>query len=364
MKSPIREAVRLARSAAGNVFPNPLVGAIVVRNGITIGSGCHLKAGDLHAEVGALRQARNVEGATLYVTLEPCAHEGRQPPCVNEIIQSKIKAVVIGALDPNPITSGRGLMALRKAGIDVTVLNDPSSLELIRDFKVWINSSFPYVALKLASSIDGCVAGAPGERLHLTGREWRARVQMLRYTHQAVLVGAGTVLIDDPHLTVEHPARAVPLRRLVVAGRRPLSPKANIFSPTADYLRTVVLFPESERSADWVSRLGAVAEMVPCPGRDGVVDLSKGLQDVRERFGIVSIISEGGPTLAKKLFVDDLVETIFWAYAPQLLASPTSVAAVNPALGDLSGSRFSLKRVRKLGNDVSVEYWRDRVAHV
>ncbi len=360
MESPMDEAIRLARSAAGDTFPNPLVGSVLVRDDVVLGSGAHLRAGGFHAEVNAIKSSGDVRGATLYVTLEPCAHEGRQPPCVLEIIRSGLKKVVIGTLDPNPVTAGRGVLSLRNAGIEVVVLNDPASVALVRDFKVWINSALPYVALKMASSVDGFVATKVGERLPLTGNAWRSNIQRLRFEHQAVMVGAGTVLVDNPRLVVDRASRAVAFRRVVVAGRRSMNPAANVFLSEKGYLRTIVLVPESGESAEWVGRLREVADVLPCPDRDGVVNLPKGLRLLRDAYGIVSIISEGGPMFAKNLLDEDLVETIYWAYAPRLLASPGAVAAISPEFGDISRLRFQLVKVENLGGDLSAEFWRDR----
>jgi len=357
-------AVRAARNAEGNTFPNPLVGAVLVRDGNVIGVGAHLRAGECHAEINAIRGANDARGATLYVTLEPCAHEGRQPPCVLEIIRSRISRVVVGALDPNPITGGRGVEMLRDAGIEVSVLNDPAALALIRDFRIWINGNRPYVSLKMASSIDGYVASNQGERLCLTGAAWKKYVHQLRYTHQAVLVGSGTVLVDDPHLTIDRRKRSVPFRRVIVAGRAPINPMAKIFGPEKGYLPTVVLFPESEKHSSWIASLAKVGEVLPCPDKDGRLSLAEALRLLRSSFGIVSVLCEGGPLLAKTLLFEDLVETIFWAQAPRLLSSPRSVATIFPDSGDLSYLKFGLSGVKRLKGDVASEYWRCRSERV
>ncbi|NNM93403.1 MAG: RibD family protein, partial [Candidatus Eremiobacteraeota bacterium] len=203
-----------------------------------------------------------------------------------------------------------------------------------------------------------------GERVRLTGVAWKKYVHQLRYTHQAVMVGSGTVLVDDPQLTIDRRNRSVPFRRVIVAGRRPINPAAKIFSSKKGYLPTIVLFPESAGKSSWVARLGEVGETLSCPDQDGKLFLAEALRLLRNSFGIVSVLCEGGPLLAKKLLLEDQVETIYWAQAPRLLSSPRSVATISPDAGDLSNLNFMLSGVRNLKGDVASEYWRYRSENV
>jgi len=201
----LARACELAARGNGSTAPNPPVGAVLVRGGRTLAEGFHHRRGEAHAEIEALHAARgDARGATLYVSLEPCDHAGLTPPCTRAVIEAGVARVVVGALDPNPRTAGAGLERLRGAGVDVVLADDASARDLIEAFAVWIRGPRPFVTLKMAASLDGYVAPSPGPHW-LTGSEAREFVRELRCEHDAVIVGAGTVVVDDPRLTVRPP---------------------------------------------------------------------------------------------------------------------------------------------------------------
>ncbi|HTU71779.1 MAG TPA: bifunctional diaminohydroxyphosphoribosylaminopyrimidine deaminase/5-amino-6-(5-phosphoribosylamino)uracil reductase RibD [Candidatus Baltobacteraceae bacterium] len=347
----LAEAIDLAQRAAGNTFPNPLVGAIVERDGVVLGRGFHRVAGNLHAEAEALSGSDH-EGATLYVTLEPCTHVGKQPPCVDRIIASGVHRVVVGALDPNPLVAGRGIAQLAAAGIDVELRNDTRALRLIEDFRIWITTGRPYVALKMASSLDGLVASAPETRERLTGSHWKSIVERLRLRHQAVMIGAGTALVDDPKLSTSDLRRQVPFVRIVAAARRSLPPTLNLFREEPGYARTIVLVPEN--GAPWARALVDAADVVEVPANsDGTLDLANALRILREERGIFSILCEGGPTLAAQLIAAGVVDRFYWAIAPLLLASPQAIPAL---CGDLAMLRIRARfdEIELVGDDAAL----------
>jgi diaminohydroxyphosphoribosylaminopyrimidine deaminase/5-amino-6-(5-phosphoribosylamino)uracil reductase len=352
----MQRARELAERARGNVAPNPLVGAVLVRGGRLLGEGFHHQRGQAHAEVEALRAVGgDARGSTLYVTLEPCAHHGLTPPCARAILDAGVARVVIGALDPNPKTAQAGVGLLREHGVDVEVLNDARSRALIEDFAVAITRDRPFVTLKLAASLDGYVAPKQG-RYQLTGTRAAAFTRELRAAHDAVMVGAGTVRVDNPLLTVRPPrARLRPYVRVVACERVPVWAESRIFAtpdPSREGLhaRTIVLAPAGARAA--FASLERVAEVVYV-GESSARELNMraALAALKER-GVYSILSEGGPTLASRLLAEGLVDRLHWLAAPLLLAGENAVRALQPLAQSLPERRFAFEEVARLGDDV------------
>lgn len=348
----LERANELARRGAGNTSPNPAVGAVVVRDGHLIGEGYHHRAGEPHAEVHALHAARDAQGATLYVTLEPCNHFGRTPPCSHAIVDAGIARVVIGAPDPNPKTGGGGIAHLRGHGIAVEVADDPVSHKTIEPFERAIKGSRPYVTLKMAMSLDGFVASVRGVQQWLTGTQARELVRELRIAHDAVGVGAGTVRVDNPRLTVRPPHhRLIPYRRIVLCETDPVPAQSLVFSPRAGYASSIVAAPAGLRER--FQPLETVAEMLYV-GRDDSrqLDVAQALTALRER-GIASLLCEGGPTLAGKLFELGLVDRFYGLVAPQLLRSHDAVPVLTGlTLPQVPGLRFD--GVERVGPDLLV----------
>ena len=346
----LARACELAARGIGNTSPNPPVGAVLVRDGVTIGEGFHHRRGDPHAEVEALRAAGgDAAGATLYVSLEPCDHDGRTPPCAPAIVAAGVVRVVIGALDPNPKTDARGVERLRAAGVAVDVVNDPEALRLIEPFARAVTSPRPFVTLKLAASLDGHVAPAP-EPFWLTGPEARSFVRELRAAHDAVLVGAGTITADDPLLTVRPPyARLVPYRRAVICDARAVPAESRVFLQADGYAPTLVLAAGPRARFGQLERVAEVAYI----GEEDApsVDLEAALVVVRER-GVTSVLCEGGPRLAARLLAAGLVDRLEWLVAPRLLAGPHAVPALGRALA--VDQAMAVDRVEHLGDDLRI----------
>ncbi len=355
----LERACELAERAIGGTSPNPPVGALLVKSGCIIGEGFHRGSGTAHAEVEALRVARDPQGATLYTSLEPCNHTGRTPPCTRAILDAKVRRVVIGALDPNPRNDGSGVNALQQAGVPAEVLPSVRAQSIIEPFSVAIRSDRPYVALKMATSMDGYVAPEPGS-FWLTGARARGFVRDLRIMHDAVMVGAGTVRIDNPELTVR-PAhhRCANYRRIVVCESTAVSRQSRIFLPVPAYERTMVVAPAA--SMQQFSVLRDVADVVPVAG--GVaqhLDLAAALRELKT-WGISSVLCEGGPTLAGRLIQAGLVDRLYWVVAPIFLANPRALAALGNNNVLHAGRSLSFDRVEQLGNDVLLS---GRLAHV
>ena len=336
------------------------MGCVILRDGATLGEGWHHRQGEAHAEVEALRDARarggDVRGATAYVSLEPCNHHGRTPPCSEALIEAGIARVVVGALDPNPKTAQGGVRRLREAGIAVDVLDDSAARALIERFRWTIaHDARPYVTLKMAASLDGYVASRRGAQQWLTGELARERVRELRIEHDAVMVGAGTVRIDDPQLTVRpHATRRKPYVRIVACETEAIAMTSRILAPPEDtppdaYARTIVLAPHGAHAK--FAALEPHAEVVYV-GHEGALqlDLAAALAALRER-GIASVLCEGGPTLAGRLLAAGLVQRVVWLLAPVFLRSETAVPALGGA--DLAGANgWCFDRIERVGDDM------------
>lgn len=350
----LARAVELAARGVGNTSPNPPVGAVIVRDGATVGEGYHHRAGEAHAEVLALREAgERARGATMYVTLEPCNHTGRTPPCAPAVALAGIARVVAGAADPNPKTGGAGIAYLRERGIDVQVVDDPAALALVEAFAVAIRGDRPFVTLKLAMSLDGYVASEPGVRQWLTSPQSRELVRELRIAHDAVLVGAGTVRVDDPLLTVR-PAhhRLRPYVRVVACERAPVPAERRIFEAVEGYERTIVLAPAGLRAA--FAPLAQRANLLFVGDEPATaLDLPAALRALRAA-GIQSVLCEGGPTLAGRLLAARTVDRLVWLVAPALLRAPRSVPVLAGAHLAQAKLPLHFERVERLGADALI----------
>jgi diaminohydroxyphosphoribosylaminopyrimidine deaminase / 5-amino-6-(5-phosphoribosylamino)uracil reductase len=339
-------------------MPNPPVGCVLVRDGVTLGEGWHHRRGEAHAEVEALRDARtrsaDVRGATAYVSLEPCNHHGRTPPCSEALIEAGVARVVIGALDPNPRTAEGGVRRLREAGIAVDVVDDAAASALIERFRWTIAHDTPFITLKMAASLDGYVAPRPGAPHWLTGELARERVRDLRIEHDAVMVGAGTVRTDDPLLTVRPPAaRWKGYRRIVVCETGTIPVTSRVLDPPNDpggmYDPTMVLVPGGMR--DRFHELQPYADVIFVGDDDArKLDLAQAMRMLRQA-GVTTVLCEGGPTLAGRLLAAGLVQRIVWLLAPRFLHGETAVPALAGAdLGGANGWRFD--RIERLGDDM------------
>jgi diaminohydroxyphosphoribosylaminopyrimidine deaminase/5-amino-6-(5-phosphoribosylamino)uracil reductase len=351
----MRRALRLAERGRGLASPNPPVGAVVVRDGKAIGQGFHRGPGTAHAEVVALEAAGEAaRGATLYLTLEPCTHEGRTGPCAPRVISSGVARVVVGTTDPNPAVDGRGITAIRAAGIEVDLGILASDTErLIASFTKFIRTRRPFVTAKLAVSLDGRAAAADGSSQWITGPTARRDAHRLRSASGAVLVGIGTVLRDDPKLTVRlrayrgrQPIRVV----LDSSGRTPMG--AAVLSSQAP-----TLIATTDKATE--ETIGALrsrgAEVMRFPSRDGRVDLALALDALGKR-DIVDVLVEGGPTVIGEAVERSLVDRYVFYVAPMLLGSggPGAIAALlAPTISDARELRID--STRHVGADLRIE---------
>jgi diaminohydroxyphosphoribosylaminopyrimidine deaminase/5-amino-6-(5-phosphoribosylamino)uracil reductase len=303
-------ALRLAARGLGNVWPNPAVGCVIVRDGIVVGRGWTQPGGRPHAEVRALQQAGSLaQGATAYVTLEPCAHHGHTPPCAEALIAAKVARVVTALTDPDPRVSGKGHAMLRAAGIAVTegVLMAQAT-HLNAGFLKRMTVGLPFVTLKLAASLDGRTATATGESRWITGPEARRKVHAMRLAHDAVMVGSGTALADDPDLTVRDMGAVRQPIRIVFDRLLKHSPQSRLGRTAREHpvwLLHGPTAPEATRTA-WAA---TGATLIEVPEAAGHLDLTAALQALAQK-GLTRILSEGGSTVAAALLKAGLVDEL------------------------------------------------------
>ncbi|GGD01324.1 bifunctional diaminohydroxyphosphoribosylaminopyrimidine deaminase/5-amino-6-(5-phosphoribosylamino)uracil reductase RibD [Pontibacillus salipaludis] len=350
----MRTAIEMAQATEGQTSPNPAVGAVVVKDGEVLGMGAHLKAGHAHAEVHALNMAgSHAEGATIYVTLEPCSHHGKTPPCADRIVEAGIKRAVIATLDPNPQVAGRGVEKLKQAGIEVVtnVLKEQAD-DLNEVFYHYISTKIPYVTLKNAMSLDGKIATVTGESQWITGEKARADVHQDRHKHDAILVGVNTVIKDQPRLTT----------RLPDGGKNPV----RIVLDT--HLRTPVETPliQNPDAPTWLVAGNNVSEeqrekYKAFPHVDILtvasshVTVEEALHLLGEK-GITSIYVEGGATVNDAFLRSGSVQQVITYIAPKMIGgqdAPTPVGgqgikALKEALN------LHIKEVVHIGNDLKI----------
>lgn len=319
----MRQAIALAKKALGRTHPNPAVGALVVKGGKVVGRGYHLRAGAPHAEVVALKDAgAKAAKATLYSTLEPCDHHGRTPPCTAAILEAGIARVVYGSSDPNPLVNGRGVARLRKKGVEITPHVLRAEADAInRPFFTAMEKGRAYVTLKLASTLDGKVATRDGDSKWITGEEARRRVHGLRNQVDAILVGAGTALTDDPALTTRLPGvRGVrnPVRVVLDAGLDVPS-SARVYD-TFENGRAIAV---CSRAADPRRRKALVArgvELWEAPAKGGKVAPLPVLERLAKE-GLLHVLVEGGPQVAAGFLAEGLVDELWLFLAPKLIGA-------------------------------------------
>lgn len=352
----ILRALELARASVGETSPNPPVGAVVVRDGQIVGEGRTQPAGQAHAEVVALRRAgERARGATLYVTLEPCWHYGRTPPCTNAIVAAGVTEVHAAIVDPNPRVEGRGITALRAAGIEV-VLGEgrEEAEELVAPHAVYSTTGMPLVTLKFAMSLDGKIATRAGDSKWITCEESRRYVHDLRARSDAIMAGIGTVLADDPQLTArdsnDAPLSRQPLRVVVdSAGNMP--PDAAMLNQPGKTLVAVSEVGEDVREA----LESAGAEVFFAPTGNGRVNLRVLLAELGRRE-VTSVFVEGGGTLAGSLLDARLVHRVVAFVAPVIIGGDRAPSPVGGQGATLMSDaiRLSGVRIERFGADVAV----------
>jgi len=351
----MRRTLELAAKALGRTSPNPVVGAVIVRNGRIIGEGFHRRAGLPHAEREALRRiTETARGATIYVNLEPCSHYGRTPPCADALIEAGIKRVVVGMVDPNPLVQGRGLRRLRRAGIAVAtgVLREECE-RLNEDFACFIRTGRPFVTLKLAASLDGRIAAASGDSQWISGEQSRRVVHELRNRVDAILVGAETVRNDDPRLTCRMRGGRDPLR-VVLDGRLSITPSARVCTQPST-APTLIATSEDHGRGEKQAQLEAQGVQVVClPGKNGQVPLRPLLAELGRR-GHKSVLIEGGGRIAAAALREGVVDKVLFFYAPLLLGGEGR-AMIGPLGIDrvAAGQKLHTITVERIGKDILV----------
>jgi len=354
----MRAAMRLARRGAGTVSPNPLVGAVLVRGSKIVGSGYHRFFGGPHAECNALEIARKkARGADLYINLEPCSHFGKTPPCADALIAAGIRRAFIGMQDPNALVSGSGIKKLAAAGITVeTGILERECRQLNEAFIKYITCKIPFVYLKLAASLDGKIATASGDSKWITGAAARAMVHGLRSRVDAVMVGIGTVLSDDPLLTARlYPgANKNPLRVIVDSTLR--TPLRSRLLATARDVPTIIATTDNSLKSRAAAVTQSGAELLNIPARNGRVNLKLLMKKLAQR-GIASVLIEGGSALSAAALQDGIVDKVLFFYAPKIIGGKNSYSMVGDAGREKISRAITLTdiRYRRVGDDILVE---------
>jgi diaminohydroxyphosphoribosylaminopyrimidine deaminase/5-amino-6-(5-phosphoribosylamino)uracil reductase len=322
----MRMALNLAAKGAGYVTPNPMVGAVVVKDGRIVGRGYHQQLGGPHAEVNAIDDAGEMAGqATLYVTLEPCHHHGRTPPCTRKILEAGIRRVVVAMADPNPHVTGGGNAFLSAQGVDVTVgVCESEAQRLNESFVKFMGSQTPFVVLKMAATLDGRIATRTGDSRWVTGPQARALVHQLRHEMDAIMVGVGTALSDDPELTTRlEKGRGIDPIRVVLDTHLTLSPMARLLNPMSVSETIIVCGPEAAKEKKMpLKDKGAVILEVPLS--DGRIDLKALVVQLGAR-GITSLLIEGGAQVAGSALKAGIVDQVRLFYAPKLLGGEDGI---------------------------------------
>ncbi len=355
----MEQALSLARLALGQVSPNPAVGALVVNNNEIVGQGYTQPPGSDHAEVVALKQAgERARGGVMYVTLEPCNHYGRTPPCIKAITEAGIKEVHIATLDDNPQVAGGGRRELEQVGIKVFIgESEQKSRQLNEAYFKYINTGIPFVTAKYAMSLDGKIATRSGDSKWISGEESRHFSHYIRYTSDAIMVGVNTVLIDDPHLTARIGcgrggiSKKQPLRVVLDdTGRTPLT--SHIFHEPG---QTLLVLGRSADESEKEAFIKTGARLAELPSKDGMIDLTRLLKYLA-KLGIVSVLVEGGGTLLGSLFDQELVDKVFAFVAPVVIGGSEARTPVAGLGVDKVASAVKLNRVSvtTFGQDVMI----------
>ena len=351
----MKKALILARRGLGKTSPNPMVGALIVKEGKILGKGYHRKYGEAHAEVIALRNARgDVRGASMYVTLEPCCHHGWTPPCVDALIEAGMSRVVIGTPDPNPRVNGKGIQSLLDSGIQVKAgVLEKRCRELNEAYFKYIQTGIPFVTLKFSQSVDGRIATKTGHSQWISSPETLRLAHTLRSIHDGVLVGIGTVLVDDPSLTVRLAKGKNPQRIIVDSRLRiPLTAKV-LHDEMVD--KTIIVATEgaNRKKAQSLKHLGAEI-LWGAKNHRGEVDLQD-LLKILGRMGVTSVLVEGGAKIITSFIRKRLADKIVIVMAPKLIGEGVE-AVGNLEIRDLHEAlRISRMKTRRLGDDIVIE---------
>jgi diaminohydroxyphosphoribosylaminopyrimidine deaminase/5-amino-6-(5-phosphoribosylamino)uracil reductase len=357
-ESYIQLTIEIAKKGEGSVSPNPLVGCVITKNNKIIGAGYHKKFGEEHAEINAINSAtESLEGSTLFVNLEPCSHHGKTPPCVDRIIKEKIKRVVIGTLDINPLISGNGVKVLKKAGIEVKVgVLEKECLELNKFFFKYISKKLPYVTLKTAQTLDGMIADQNNYSEWISSEQSRKHVHSLRTKYDAVLIGSETARMDNPKLTVRMIEGRNPYR-IILDSKLNLSPELNIFKANKDKKTVLVTVDDNASKKNKIKKFEQFGVKVIFVKKNhiGRVHLKSMLKEVR-KIGIASILVEGGAKVFSSFVKQDLFDDIMMFISPKILGNGVKT------FSELSSSK--LENALKLKLESSEIFGEDVLLHL
>jgi len=348
-------AMDLALKAKGRTSPNPMVGALVVKNGRIIGKGYHEKAGSPHAEIIALDEAAaKAKGAILYVTLEPCTHFGKTPPCVDRIIKSRVKEVIVGMVDPNPLNNGRGIKILRQHKIKVQVGFLENELSRINEaFIKYITKRMPFVTVKVAQSLDGKIATYTGDSKWITSDKSRAFSHRLRQNYDAIMAGVNTILRDNPKLDAWFSKRQ-PIK-IVVDSQLSIPEGANIFSKNSQVIIvTLPSLPGQETENRKI--LGEKAKILEVREKAGQINLKDAMKKLAQ-LEITSILVEGGGTLIGSLFDEGLIDKVLFFISPKIIGGKEAISSVMGKGVVRIDKAVKLKEVKlkRIGEDFLIE---------
>ena len=354
----MKRALELAEKGIGHTSPNPMVGAVIVKDGQIIGEGYHEVYGSHHAEVNAFKNAvKDVKGATMYVTLEPCSHYGKTPPCADAIIAKGISKVVVAMEDPNPQVAGRGIKKLRDNGIEVvTGVLEAESRKLNEIFLKYITTGLPFCILKTAMTLDGKIAAVTGDSKWITNEESRGYVHRLRHRVSAIMVGVGTVIQDDPLLNtrLEEGNGSDPIRIIVdTKGRTPLEAKVLNNNSTA---RTIIATTELAAKESLAELEAKGAEIIITPLKDNRVDLTYLMKELGKRK-IDSVLLEGGSEINYSAMEAGIIDKVNAFIAPKLIGGREAKTPIGGAGRTLMKDALTLNNIdiQRFGDDIMVE---------
>lgn len=348
-------ALELAEKARGRTSPNPMVGAVVVLNGQVVGTGYHKRAGLPHAEVNALNDAGDAaRGADLYINLEPCSHYGRTPPCTEAIIRAGIKRVYIALSDPNPLVSGKGVQMLTENGIEVSIgILENQARKLNEVFLKYIRTCQPFVSLKAATTLDGKIATEKGESQWITGEEARLHGHKLRDAYDAILVGIGTVLADNPSLNCRLPGgKGQDPVRIIVDSKLSISEDARVINFNSP-ARTIIAVT-SRAAPEKIRRFERKAEIVMV--NEGSTVLLPALLKILGQMGITSVLVEGGGQINGSFLRENLIDKYYFYLAPRIVGGENAPGAfMGKGIPNLPDAReLSDMEIVKLGKDILI----------
>ena len=356
-ESYIQLTIELARKGEGNVSPNPLVGCVITKENRIIGAGYHKKFGEEHAEINAINSTtENLEGSTLYVNLEPCSHFGNTPPCVDKIIKSKIKKVVIGTLDVNPLVSGNGVRKLIKAGVEVNVgVLEKECYELNKFFFKSISKKIPYITLKAAQTLDGLIADKNHKSEWISSEKSRQYVHLLRSKYDAVLIGSNTADLDNPKLTVRMVEGRNPYR-IILDSKLKLNSELKIFSSNSDKKTILVTSIESKVKKNKLKKFDQLGvRVIFCKkNKSSKLDLLSVLKALN-KIGIASVLVEGGSKTFSSFLKQKLFDDILLFISPKILGN--GIKTFSEISFEKLQNSFQLKIIKSdlIGNDILIK---------